>query len=122
MNSGIILGDLKILVSGGTVNEESLALNSTLLYSVSLGRWEEVGEMNLPRFGHALVTVGEKVAAIGGNERRPDRVTATIEEYDTANNTWSYMNLSLRKPRTNFGFTLVPHSLFEGCKIFSESK
>ena len=74
--------------------------------------------MNQPRFGHALVTVGDKVAAIGGNERRPDEVTASIEEYNSVNRTWSYMNLQMKKPRTNFGFTLVPHSIFEGCKIY----
>lgn len=116
--TGILMDDLNILVSGGTNDEESLALNSTLMYSVEYGHWIQVGEMNQPRFGHALVTVGDKVAAIGGNERRPDEVTASIEEYNSVNRTWSYMNLQMKKPRTNFGFTLVPHSIFEGCKIY----
>lgn len=112
----------QLLVSGGSQDEGSPALSSSLLYSVSsgnmtIGKWKPTGSMNEARFGHAIVTVAGRVFAIGGNQRKPDKVTDTVEEYNVDDDTWSYLPQKMKTPRTNFGYTLVPHSIFPGCKV-----
>ena len=73
--------------------------------------------MTSPRFGHALVTVGPKVFAIGGDDRNPNNILDTIEEYDLKTNTWRTHETRLNRPRSDFGYTLVPHSMFLGCVV-----
>ena len=73
--------------------------------------------MKTCRFRHALVTVGGKIFAVGGDGKNPHNILDTIEEYDVASNSWRIMRKKLNKPRANFGYTLVPHSIFDGCVI-----
>ena len=73
--------------------------------------------MNEARFGHAVVAVGGKIFAIGGDDRNPSKILDTIEEYDLDKDSWKIINTNLNKPRSNFGFTLVPHSIFPGCVV-----
>ena len=68
------------------------------------------------RFGFALVNVGGKVLAVGGDTREGSaNYLDTIEVFDTVTNTWSLHSRRLKNPRSNFAFSLVPHSLFPGC-------
>ena len=76
-----------------------------------------MAEMNKGRFGHAVVAVGEKIFAIGGDEKNPSNVLDTIEEYDVEMNSWKILQKKLKRPRANFGYTLVPHSIFSGCTV-----
>ena len=52
------------------------------------------------------------VVDIAGKE-----VGSTVEEYDVEKNSWKILKKTLKRPRANFGFTLVPHSIFTGCTV-----
>ena len=41
------------------------------IFNWNRNSWKNVAAMNIGRFGHAVVTVGEKVFAIGGDDRNP---------------------------------------------------
>ena len=69
------------------------------------------------RFGHALVNVGGRIIALGGKERNPDVVLNSGEEFDIGTKSWTSLGKILEKPRANFGYTLIPHSLIPGCNI-----
>ena len=73
--------------------------------------------MKTGRFDHALVMVGDKVITVGGDTKVPSNFLDSIEEYDSSMNTWKILEKKLKTPRANFGFTLVPHSIFHGCVI-----
>merc|ERR1719431_128340 len=114
--------DPKILVSGGSEEEGSPALSSSNIFDPSFngsrgGQWRQTGQMNQERFGHALLTVGDQVLAIGGKKIHPEEITDTIEEYSVTKGDWSYLPIKLIAPRTNFGFTLIPPSMFPGCRV-----
>jgi len=109
--------DVKVLVSGGTKAFNGGASTDGEVYDWSKNAWNKAGDMNTARFGHALVTVGSKVFAVGGEYRTGHDIMDTIEEYDVRSNSWKIIETKLKKPRSNFGFTLVPHSLFPGCSI-----
>jgi len=109
----------QLIVSGGSQDEESPVLRSSILYTGDLdgGKWDQTGPMKEARFGHALVTIAGRVFAIGGNQRHPDKVSDTIEEFNIDKNTWNYIHMKMKTPRTDFGYTLVPHSIFPGCTV-----
>ena len=70
------------------------------------------------RFGFALVNIGGSVLAVGGDTREGSaNYLDTIEVFDPATQTWSLSEKRLKYPRSNFAFTLVPHSLFPGCRV-----
>ena len=74
--------------------------------------------MMVGRFGFALVNVGGKVLAVGGDTREGSaNYLDTIEMFNTTTNTWSLSGKRLKYPRSNFAFSLVPHSLFPGCRV-----
>ena len=80
--------------------------------------WSSVGEMTVGRFGFALVNVGGKVLAVGGDTREGSaNYLDSIEEFNPSTQTWSLTQKKLKFPRSNFAFTLVPHSLFPGCRV-----
>jgi len=106
-----------VLVSGGTTGFGHNALVYSEVFDWARNSWETVAEMRKGRFGHALVAVGEKVFAIGGDEKNPRNLLDTIEEYDIQRNMWKTVSKKLKKPRANFGFTLIPHSMFKGCVL-----
>ena len=68
------------------------------------------------RFVHAVVKLGDKVVALGGKRRNPDVYLDTIESF-SLDNGWTKINRTLETARSNFGYTLVPHSFIPGCKI-----
>ena len=74
--------------------------------------------MTVGRFGFALVNVGGKVLAVGGDTREGSaNYLDSIEEFNPSTQTWSLTQKKLKFPRSNFAFTLVPHSLFPGCRV-----
>jgi len=93
------------------------ALAGAEIFNWKTNSWETVAQMNMGRFGHAVVAVGDKIFAIGGDDRNQNNVFDTIEEYDVKKNLWSTTGQKLNIPRSNFGYTLVPHSIIDGCVI-----
>ena len=61
--------------------------------------------------------MGEKIFAIGGDTKNRSNILDTIEEFDVKANAWKIIENKLRTPRANFGFTLLPHSIFGGCSV-----
>ena len=110
------IGNLSILVTGGTEGFGQSALASGEFFDVERNIWTPVRSMNVARFGHAVVTVGERVFALGGDDRRNNNFD-TIEEFNIKEGSWKIIPQKLKKPRSNFGYTLIPHSLFDGCRI-----
>ena len=89
-----------------------------LVVSWSNKTWAPVGDMRLGRFGFALVNIGGKVFAVGGDTREGSgHYLDSIELFDPTTQTWSLSQKRLKYPRSNFAFTLVPHSLFPGCRV-----
>jgi N-acetylneuraminic acid mutarotase len=117
--SGVPGDDVSVLVSGGTTGFGKNALAYAEIFNWETNSWKNVAEMKTGRFGHAVVGVGvgEKIFAIGGDEKNPSNILDTIEEYDVKKDAWKIMTTKLTKPRANFGYTLVPHSIFDGCII-----
>jgi len=111
--------DESVIVSGGTkgFGHGEAALKGVEILNATQNTWVEVEDMNMGRFGHALVVIGDKVVALGGDTKVPSNILDTIEEYDISSNSWKVLEKRLKKPRANFGFTLVPHSIFDGCVI-----
>jgi len=110
-------GYTTIMVSGGTSGFGEASVNTGEIYRFRTKKWTPTAPMGTARFGHALVAVGDKVFAIGGDIKDPHNVLDSIEEYDVKNNAWKSINKKLKMPRANFAFALVPHSLFKGCKM-----
>ena len=73
--------------------------------------------MKKTRFGHAVVKIGDHVVAVGGSKLHPDIMTDTVEEWHQERGWTLRYNTKLSYPRANFGFTLVPHSMFDGCHL-----
>ena len=115
--SALPFNDYEILVTGGTSAFNTPATAEGEIFNWNLNSWRKAASMKTPRFGHALVTVGPKVFAIGGDDRNPENILDTIEEYDLKTNTWSIHETRLNRPRSDFGYTLVPHSMFPGCVV-----
>ena len=110
------VGNFSILVSGGTEGFGQAVLASAELFSLEQNTWTPVKNMNVVRFGHAVVAVGSRIFAIGGDDRNNNNFD-TIEEFDVKEKSWKMIPQKLGKPRSNFGYTFVPHSLFDGCRI-----
>eukprot|EP00092_Neocalanus_flemingeri_P008993 GFUD01009677.1.p1 GENE.GFUD01009677.1~~GFUD01009677.1.p1 ORF type:complete len:515 (+),score=81.44 GFUD01009677.1:118-1662(+) len=115
--TGVPGDEFSVLVSGGTKGFGQTAMADAEIFSWNSNSWKNVASMKTGRFGHAVVAVGEKIFAIGGDDRNPNNILDTIEMYDPKKNTWNIIETKLKKPRTNFGFTLVPHSIFDGCVL-----
>jgi len=111
-----VTGNFSVLVSGGTQRFGGAALADAEVFSWSSNSWRKIASMNIGRFGHAVINVGNRVFAIGGDDRNNNYMD-TIEEYNAKKNTWKIINKKLQKARSNFGFTVVPHSIFDGCVI-----
>ena len=115
--TGVPGPDISVLVSGGTTGFGKNALAYAEIFNWQNNSWRNVAEMKTGRFGHAVVAVGEKIFAIGGDEKNLSNFLDTIEEYDVKKNAWEIIKTKLKMPRANFGYTLVPHSIFDGCIV-----
>jgi len=110
------VGNFSILVSGGTEGFGQAAVATTEMFSLSENTWTPVADMNFARFGHAVVAVGSRIFAIGGDDRNSNNFD-TIEEFDINEKKWQIIPKKLKMSRSNFGHTLIPHSMFDGCQI-----
>jgi len=117
--SSLPIGNFSILVSGGTRGFGLPAEASTEIFSLEENSWRNVGSMKQARFGHAVVNVGQKVFAIGGEDRKSNYFDS-IEEFDITNESWKIVSQKIQTPRSNFGYTLIPHSLVDGCTVYNE--
>ena len=115
--TGVPGNDFSVLVSGGTKGFDQTAIADSELFDWKTNSWKNVASMKAARFGHAVVAVGEKIFAIGGDDRNPNNILDTIEEYNVNENSWKIIKRKLKKGRSNFGYTLVPHSIFDGCVV-----
>ena len=95
-------------------------MTSSEVFGVRDNSWRLVGDMAEARFGHAIVKIGDRVLAVGGSKLHPDIMTDTVEEYQEASGWRLTEDVKLKTPRANFGYTLIPHSLFPGCTIKSQ--
>ena len=95
-------------------------MTSSEVFSVRDNTWRPVGDMAEARFGHAIVKIGDRVLAVGGSRLHPDIMTDTMEEYEETNGWRLLEHVKMKIPRANFGYTLVPHSLFPGCTVLSQ--
>ena len=62
--------------------------------------------MREKRYGLALVTVNNKVVAIGGYNG--DKFLSSVEEFNLEEETWSVAPYSLDKARHSFAYLVVP--------------
>merc|ERR1712142_229738 len=111
-----VAGNNSVLVSGGTQGFGESAVSDAEVFSWSSNSWRKIASMNVARFGHAVISIGKRIFAIGGDDRKNNYMD-TIEEYDAKKNNWKIMSKKLKKARSSFGFTVVPHSIFDGCVI-----
>jgi len=114
--SSMPIGNFSVLVAGGTEGFGQPAGATAEIFSFNENTWREVGSMQKSRFGHAVVAVGEKMFAIGGDDRK-NNYHDTIEQFDIETGSWKMIFQRLQQPRSNFGYTLIPHSLFKGCHL-----
>lgn len=102
----------QILVAGGHRFEGDQTQTKTFVYSWSNKSWMKQSDLTEPRFGHKIVTVGDRIFAIGGRNR--ETILDSIEEYDVATGKWKESDMKLNKPRAHFGLALVPRSVIFG--------
>lgn len=120
------------IVTGGSENESSPPTESSLLFSPlnnEFSQWRNTGKMGTPRFGHAIVALGDRIVTVGGKTMiNPDTLTDTIEEYkytvqkpseesSVTDGTFHQISSKLLAPRANFGYALIPPSMFSGCRV-----
>lgn len=107
--------DVNIIVAGGSRNQLDDARSSSYLYRTATKKWEQIGNINLPRFGSRMVTVGSSTYILGGKERNPELYLDSIELFDKQSKTWKVVQRRLNKPRAHFGIALVPRSALPQC-------
>merc|ERR1719228_740576 len=91
--------DHSIIVTGGTKGFGEAAMESVEIYNTETKSWTHAGGMTIGRFGHAVVTVGDKIFAIGGDGKNPHNIMDTIEEYDVVSKSWKIIEKRLNKAR-----------------------
>ena len=72
--AGVPGENLSFLVSGGTTGFGKNALTYSEIFNIKENSWRNVAQMKTGRFGHAVVAVGEKIFAIGGDEKNPSNL------------------------------------------------
>jgi len=91
------------------------------IFDASTNTWKVTGSTHYARAGASLLTLGNRVFAIGGNSNpSPVSLSATVEEYNVQLGTWSLAKSSLIGGRKNFAVVSVPAFLFDqmaqGCR------
>jgi hypothetical protein len=86
------------------------------IYDAGSNTWNVTGSTVNARAGASLVTLGNKVFAIGGNSApSPTSLSATVEEYDINSGTWSLVATNLNRARQNFAVLSLPATSAHCC-------
>ena len=93
----------KAIVAGGYNGDK---LKSTEIVDVDSRQSRSAGNMSEKRSGFALVTVNNKVLAIGGSNG--GEYLSSVEEFNLEEETWSIAPYSLDKARRDFAYLVVP--------------
>jgi N-acetylneuraminic acid mutarotase len=76
-----------VLVAGGS--QAGLILASAEIYDPATGKWKSTGQMDVARYRHAAVALGNgKAMVVGGFWS--DWAVASVETYDPATGAWSH--------------------------------
>jgi Kelch motif len=86
----------RLFIGGGFVNGRA----SNAVYSLSGAVWQPVAPLNHARGALALVPVGDRLYAIGGNNDKGDNL-AVAETYDPVANSWVDLPKTMPAPRNH---------------------
>ena len=89
--------------------------NPTYIYSVLNNSWREIEKSSLTGGGSAMVVLGSRIFAIGGNGS-PN----AVQEFISSNETWVTLQTPVLQPRRSHGVIPVPAEMFShlpgGCQ------
>ena len=89
----------KIYVTGGyNADQPSSSVDS---YDPDTNTWSQVGNMNIARAGHSLISLHGRLYAIGGYD------VDSVEVYDLDNDKWTLLECKLKGKVTNTGAGLI---------------
>ena len=95
MYSGVAVLHNKLYIAGGAGSWQT---RKSLKYKdMETGRWSQVKDMHLARYGHGMVSVNDKLYAIGGH------AVNTVEVYDPNTNKWRTLQQKLDGKVSNTG-------------------
>jgi len=97
----------KVIVAGGYNDFYGGYLSSTEIIDVDSKQSRSAGNMSEKRYGFALVTVNNKVLAIGGRRGTLDYLSS-VEEFNLEEGTWSMAPYSMDEAREEFAYLVVP--------------
>jgi hypothetical protein len=103
----------KILLVGGDPVQKSAGI-----YNPVTDTWESAASPSIGRKRAAVVQLGNRIFAVGGQDF--DLVnTDTTEEYNVATNSWSFVRGRIVKPKMHFAALVIPMeavtALPDGC-------
>jgi len=107
-HTATLLPNGKVLVSGGFVGSQNIALDTSEIYDPSAGTWTTSGSMVLPRSFHTatLLPNGKVLVAGGSNDAA---VLNTSEIYDPSAGTWTTSGSMVGGARRDHSATLLPN-------------
>jgi hypothetical protein len=100
-----VLPNGKVLVLGSS---SSIYRREAALYDVDKNSWTSLGGTTYDRFGTSLITLGDRVFAIGGGFD-PD---VEVEEYNYKDDTWIKIDIKPQLHRIKHTSMAVPASMF----------
>ena len=99
-----------ILVSGGALYSAPYVVESSELYDLSTKTSSMVGNLNIPRWSHIMMVLGEKIVAMGGFN-----ATEAVEEFDLGTLTWRFARYNLSTERWYSQATAIPGPINTCC-------
>ena len=100
------LPDGRVLISGGTLQGESLNTATAELFVPDAGVFRDAGAMSLPRSGHTATLLDDGTVLITGGNSQPHQPIQTAERFDVARGTFVQAG-PLRGPRALHTATLL---------------
>ena len=100
------LPDGRVLISGGTLQGESLNTAAAELFVPDAGVFQDAGAMSLPRSGHTATLLDDGMVLIAGGNSQPHQPIDTAERFDVARGAFVSAG-SLRGPRALHTATLL---------------
>lgn len=109
-HTATLLSNGKVLVAGGgSSNNAALIQPGAELYDPQTGTWASAGNMpSGAHFSHAAAALADGRVAIAGGVTSSLSMTAAIDIYDPAANSWSPA-ASMSTPRISFTLNLLPN-------------